>query len=235
MLKSNVTVSLFPGCAFVKFTCHTEAQAAIAALHGSHTMPVCELQIISRFIDFLTNNSSSFYSLREKIFVPLFTTCTNCCLFMYWTGRVLRRAWSLNSPTPKRKDNYVECSKWPPKWVCWIHCCWINSVLIRPLINRFVAGILVYVFWRSWLCVSDASPMNFIQLCSILIDQKEKLIPRSIISHERSRNSNFLVYCLKFCMFLIKTRFWLILSDFCAFSAINWASSVNGQRRCSTR
>ncbi|XP_003371390.1 putative RNA recognition motif protein [Trichinella spiralis] len=28
------------GCAFVKFSCHLEAQAAIAALHGSQTMPV---------------------------------------------------------------------------------------------------------------------------------------------------------------------------------------------------
>ncbi|RLV84452.1 hypothetical protein DV515_00016215 [Chloebia gouldiae] len=28
------------GCAFVKFSSHTEAQAAIHALHGSQTMPV---------------------------------------------------------------------------------------------------------------------------------------------------------------------------------------------------
>lgn len=31
---------LSPGCAFVKFQSHTEAQAAIAALHGSRTLPV---------------------------------------------------------------------------------------------------------------------------------------------------------------------------------------------------
>lgn len=31
-----------PGCAFVKFSSHTEAQAAIHALHGSQTMPVSE-------------------------------------------------------------------------------------------------------------------------------------------------------------------------------------------------
>ncbi|MEQ2260755.1 CUGBP Elav-like member 5 [Xenotaenia resolanae] len=28
------------GCAFVKFSTHTEAQSAIGALHGSQTMPV---------------------------------------------------------------------------------------------------------------------------------------------------------------------------------------------------
>lgn len=28
------------GCAFVKFSSHAEAQAAISALHGSQTMPV---------------------------------------------------------------------------------------------------------------------------------------------------------------------------------------------------
>lgn len=31
------------GCAFVKFASHTEAQAAIHALHGSQTMPVSGL------------------------------------------------------------------------------------------------------------------------------------------------------------------------------------------------
>lgn len=31
---------LFPGCAFVKFSSHPEAQAAITSLHGSQTMPV---------------------------------------------------------------------------------------------------------------------------------------------------------------------------------------------------
>lgn len=30
----------FPGCAFVKFSAHQEAQAAITSLHGSQTMPV---------------------------------------------------------------------------------------------------------------------------------------------------------------------------------------------------
>ena len=32
--------SVFSGCAFVKFSTHTEAQSAISALHGSQTMPV---------------------------------------------------------------------------------------------------------------------------------------------------------------------------------------------------
>ena len=31
---------LFPGCAFVKFGSHQEAQTAITSLHGSQTMPV---------------------------------------------------------------------------------------------------------------------------------------------------------------------------------------------------
>lgn len=35
----NVCV-LYAGCAFVKFSTHTEAQSAIGALHGSQTMPV---------------------------------------------------------------------------------------------------------------------------------------------------------------------------------------------------
>lgn len=31
------------GCAFVKFSSHPEAQAAITSLHGSQTMPVSEI------------------------------------------------------------------------------------------------------------------------------------------------------------------------------------------------
>lgn len=31
---------IHPGCAFVKYSSHAEAQAAINALHGSQTMPV---------------------------------------------------------------------------------------------------------------------------------------------------------------------------------------------------
>lgn len=33
-------LSLSLGCAFVKYSSHAEAQAAISALHGSQTMPV---------------------------------------------------------------------------------------------------------------------------------------------------------------------------------------------------
>lgn len=32
-----------PGCAFVKFSSHQEAQAAINSLHGSQTMPVSNM------------------------------------------------------------------------------------------------------------------------------------------------------------------------------------------------
>lgn len=41
MLKREfLTVVLSSGCAFVKYSTHAEAQAAISALHGSQTMPV---------------------------------------------------------------------------------------------------------------------------------------------------------------------------------------------------
>lgn len=36
----SLLTPLSPGCAFVKFQSHAEAQAAIAALHGSRTLPV---------------------------------------------------------------------------------------------------------------------------------------------------------------------------------------------------
>lgn len=39
-LATCVLVFLPLGCAFVKFSTHTEAQSAISALHGSQTMPV---------------------------------------------------------------------------------------------------------------------------------------------------------------------------------------------------
>lgn len=37
---SYVLLFTLPGCAFVKYSSHAEAQAAINALHGSQTMPV---------------------------------------------------------------------------------------------------------------------------------------------------------------------------------------------------
>uniref|UniRef100_A0A915KUV6 RRM domain-containing protein n=1 Tax=Romanomermis culicivorax TaxID=13658 RepID=A0A915KUV6_ROMCU len=39
------------GCAFVKYICHTEAQAAIAALHGSRTMPGASSSLVVKFAD----------------------------------------------------------------------------------------------------------------------------------------------------------------------------------------
>ncbi|KRY72539.1 CUGBP Elav-like family member 3-A, partial [Trichinella pseudospiralis] len=39
------------GCAFVKFSCHLEAQAAIAALHGSQTMPGASSSLVVKFAD----------------------------------------------------------------------------------------------------------------------------------------------------------------------------------------
>lgn len=38
--------SVFTGCAFVKFSSHAEAQAAINSLHGGQTMPVSTLNHI---------------------------------------------------------------------------------------------------------------------------------------------------------------------------------------------
>ncbi|CAN7937300.1 unnamed protein product [Ixodes hexagonus] len=39
------------GCAFVKFSSHTEAQAAINALHGSQTMPGASSSLVVKFAD----------------------------------------------------------------------------------------------------------------------------------------------------------------------------------------
>lgn len=39
------------GCAFVKFSTHTEAQAAINALHGSQTMPGASSSLVVKFAD----------------------------------------------------------------------------------------------------------------------------------------------------------------------------------------
>lgn len=40
MCPSPLSLSLYTGCAFVKFSSHAEAQAAINSLHGGQTMPV---------------------------------------------------------------------------------------------------------------------------------------------------------------------------------------------------
>uniref|UniRef100_A0A8D2PYB1 CUGBP Elav-like family member 3 n=1 Tax=Zosterops lateralis melanops TaxID=1220523 RepID=A0A8D2PYB1_ZOSLA len=39
------------GCAFVKFQSHAEAQAAIAALHGSRTLPGASSSLVVKFAD----------------------------------------------------------------------------------------------------------------------------------------------------------------------------------------
>uniref|UniRef100_A0A4W3I1S7 RRM domain-containing protein n=1 Tax=Callorhinchus milii TaxID=7868 RepID=A0A4W3I1S7_CALMI len=39
------------GCAFVKFSAHAEAQAAINALHGSQTMPGASSSLVVKFAD----------------------------------------------------------------------------------------------------------------------------------------------------------------------------------------
>ncbi|CAB1315235.1 unnamed protein product [Coregonus sp. 'balchen'] len=39
------------GCAFVKYSSHTEAQAAISALHGSQTMPGASSSLVVKFAD----------------------------------------------------------------------------------------------------------------------------------------------------------------------------------------
>ncbi|KAB0402265.1 hypothetical protein E2I00_012229 [Balaenoptera physalus] len=40
-----------PGCAFVKYSSHAEAQAAINALHGSQTMPGASSSLVVKFAD----------------------------------------------------------------------------------------------------------------------------------------------------------------------------------------
>ncbi|XP_043089490.1 CUGBP Elav-like family member 5 [Puntigrus tetrazona] len=39
------------GCAFVKFSTHTEAQSAISGLHGSQTMPGASSSLVVKFAD----------------------------------------------------------------------------------------------------------------------------------------------------------------------------------------
>lgn len=54
-----------PGCAFVKFSTHTEAQSAISALHGSQTMPVSTALSLTLHLQKLTctpDNSHCLYS-----------------------------------------------------------------------------------------------------------------------------------------------------------------------------
>lgn len=46
-LKFSLSLSL--GCAFVKFSSHGEAQAAINSLHGGQTMPVSKQLLASVF------------------------------------------------------------------------------------------------------------------------------------------------------------------------------------------
>uniref|UniRef100_A0A8B9PR81 RRM domain-containing protein n=1 Tax=Apteryx owenii TaxID=8824 RepID=A0A8B9PR81_APTOW len=43
--------SSFSGCAFVKYSSHAEAQAAINALHGSQTMPGASSSLVVKFAD----------------------------------------------------------------------------------------------------------------------------------------------------------------------------------------
>ncbi|XP_019406115.1 PREDICTED: CUGBP Elav-like family member 5 isoform X1 [Crocodylus porosus] len=48
---SRVSHACPTGCAFVKFSSHTEAQAAIHALHGSQTMPGASSSLVVKFAD----------------------------------------------------------------------------------------------------------------------------------------------------------------------------------------
>uniref|UniRef100_A0A803YS20 RRM domain-containing protein n=1 Tax=Meleagris gallopavo TaxID=9103 RepID=A0A803YS20_MELGA len=47
----SLLTPLSPGCAFVKFQSHAEAQAAIAALHGSRTLPGASSSLVVKFAD----------------------------------------------------------------------------------------------------------------------------------------------------------------------------------------
>ncbi|CDQ84954.1 unnamed protein product [Oncorhynchus mykiss] len=46
-----VLLSLSLGCAFVKFSTHSEAQSAISSLHGSQTMPGASSSLVVKFAD----------------------------------------------------------------------------------------------------------------------------------------------------------------------------------------
>ena len=50
-VTGNYLRALFQGCAFVKFSTHNEAMNAIAALHGSQTMPGASSTIVVKFAD----------------------------------------------------------------------------------------------------------------------------------------------------------------------------------------
>jgi len=63
-------MDFFVGCAFVKFTNHTEAQSAISALHGSQTMPVSFSHLVC-FIVTMDTCCKSFI-LIFLIFVAMF-------------------------------------------------------------------------------------------------------------------------------------------------------------------
>lgn len=61
-----VCVHLFslPGCAFVKFSTHTEAQSAISALHGSQTMPVSTALSLTYNIQKHTRTPDDIHSIQ---------------------------------------------------------------------------------------------------------------------------------------------------------------------------
>ncbi|CDR19094.1 unnamed protein product, partial [Oncorhynchus mykiss] len=48
---SPLSFSLSLGCAFVKFSTHSEAQSAISSLHGSQTMPGASSSLVVKFAD----------------------------------------------------------------------------------------------------------------------------------------------------------------------------------------
>lgn len=67
--KLDLTVFLpllfiIPGCAFVKFSSHQEAQAAITSLHGSQTMPVSLIRYYFEFRWHSDNDYSFIMRLR---------------------------------------------------------------------------------------------------------------------------------------------------------------------------
>lgn len=59
-------VFLCLGCAFVKFSSHTEAQAAINSLHGGQTMPV-SITIIASDIIYPTGHDQISESLTNYV------------------------------------------------------------------------------------------------------------------------------------------------------------------------
>ncbi|CAG01361.1 unnamed protein product [Tetraodon nigroviridis] len=86
------------GCAFVKFSTHTEAQSAISALHGSQTMPGASSSLVVKFAD--TDKERTIRRMQQMvgqfgIFNPAialpFSTYSSYAHAVSWTALVRKK------------------------------------------------------------------------------------------------------------------------------------------------